>query len=229
MEFMNRSGRPAQPAAAPANNSPAVPSPVGSGSRKKGVKGMLGLKLASVALLFSATVLVVALLWFVVLGSPNKEGRYVDSNRMQAVFLNGGQVYFGRIKDLNDSYMRVREIYYLRVNQQVQPDQQQQAAANDISLVKLGCELHGPQDEMLINRDQVVFWENLKSDSQVAKAVDEYKKQNPNGQQDCEQPQQQSNTGEQNQAETNATPAANTNNTTNTNRNTTTTPSNNNR
>jgi hypothetical protein len=36
---------------------------------------------------------------------------------------------------------------------------------------------------MLINREQVTFWENLKSDGQVAKAVAEWVKQNPNGQQ----------------------------------------------
>ncbi len=107
---------------------------------------------------------------------------------MQAVFLNGGQVYFGKINSTNDKFMRVSDIYYLRVNQQVQPDG---AAANnsnqDISLVKLGRELHGPQDSMVINQGQVIFWENLKDDGQVAKAVADYKKQNPNGQK-CDAP-----------------------------------------
>jgi hypothetical protein len=112
---------------------------------------------------------------------------------MQAVFLNGGQVYFGDIQDLNSSNVRLSNIYYLRVNQQVQPNQEtadQSTNSNDISLVKLGCELHGPEDEMLINREQVVFWENLKTDGQVAKAVAEYQKQNPNGQ-NCDASQQQ--------------------------------------
>lgn len=191
MEFMNRGGRPTQPAPAAAANSTPAPA---HGGRGKGPKGFFGLQMASVALLFSATILVVALIWFVGLGKPVNESKYVDDSKMQAVFLNGGQVYFGRIQDLNKDFMRVREIYYLRVNQQVQPDQETQAAnANDISLVKLGCELHGPDDEMLINREQIVFWENLKDDGQVAKAVAEYKKQNPNGQ-NCEQTQQQSTT-----------------------------------
>ncbi len=35
---------------------------------------------------------------------------------------------------------------------------------------------------MLINREQIIFWENLKEDGQVAKAVAEYQKQNPDGQ-----------------------------------------------
>jgi hypothetical protein len=35
---------------------------------------------------------------------------------------------------------------------------------------------------MVINRSEVEFWENLKSDGQVAKAVAQYQKANPNGQ-----------------------------------------------
>ena len=42
-------------------------------------------------------------------------------------------------------------------------------------LQKLGSELHGPEDQMVINRDQVQFWENLKDDGQVVKAITTYK------------------------------------------------------
>jgi hypothetical protein len=156
--------------------------------KRKKTRAFSGIKFASVALLFSATIVMVALVYLLVFNKSTGESQYVDDTKMQAVFLNGGQVYFGNIEDLNNRYLRMTNIYYLRVNQTVQPDQDngtQQAAANDISLVKLGCELHGPEDEMLINREQVIFWENLKPDGQVAKAVEEYVKANPNGQQ-CE-------------------------------------------
>jgi hypothetical protein len=185
MEFMNRSQQaPAAGAAAGAN----------AGSTHRGAKGKGGglFKVGSVALLFSATILVVALLLSLVFGNVT-EGQYVKGD-LQAVFLNNGQVYFGSIKNLNDKYVRLDNIYYLRVNQQVQPNQNNNNAANqDISLVKLGCELHGPADEMLINRDQVTFWGNLKGDGQVAKAVTEYVKQNPNGQK-CTTPTTNTNT-----------------------------------
>jgi hypothetical protein len=127
-------------------------------------------------------VIILSIAIYVGIAKPsNSQGSYVDNGKMQAVFLNGGQVYFGKISTINSSYMRVTDIYYLRVNQQVQPDGSQ-AANQDVSLVKLGCELHGPQDSMVINQQQVIFWENLKSDGQVAKAVADYQKQNPNGQ-----------------------------------------------
>lgn len=179
MEFMNR-GPQAQSAGQAASSSAAG----GAGSHR-GSKGKAGrlFQLSSIALLFSATVLVVALVLSLFFGNVPAENKYVNKKTLQAVFLNNGQVYFGNIRSLNEKYVRVSNIYYLRVNQQVQPNQTNtNAAAQDISLVKLGCELHGPDDQMLINRDQVTFWENLKTDGQVAKAVTEFVKQNPNGQ-----------------------------------------------
>lgn len=179
MEWMNRGTQP-QPAGQPVNHT-------GGGTHKSKKLPFVGQRVASVGLLFCMTILVVALVWFVALGGPKAEGKFVDNKKLQAVFLAGGQVYFGNINNLNDDYLRMTNIYYLRVNQTVQPNQQQsnsqqQQQNNDISLVKLGCELHGPADEMLINREQVIFWENLKEDGQVAKAVAEYVKQNPDGQ-----------------------------------------------
>ncbi len=146
-------------------------------SRRGWVKLM---KITSIVLLFSSTILVVALLFsFVFSGNRKQEGSFVDTSKMQAVFMNGGQVYFGKITSLNRDYMTLRDIYYLRVNQTVQPDAEPKE--NDISLVKLGCELHGPEDLMVIRQDQVIFWENLKPDGKVAQAVEQFKAQNPNG------------------------------------------------
>ncbi len=181
----NRSGRPSQPAAAqPAQPSPTGPIAPHHPGARQAKQGILPGRVVSVILLFSITALIVALIGFLMFGKSDTENRYVEESGMQAVFLNGGQVYFGRISSLNSRYVRLGDIYYLRVNQQVQPDQKDktQTGQQDISLVKLGCELHGPKDEMLINRSQVVFWENLKTDGQVAKAVDKYKKANPDGQ-----------------------------------------------
>lgn len=181
---MNRGSRPN-----PTTNQGAsvTTAPANGGSRRRGGDKLNKLfRIASVVLLFSATILAVALLFSLVFSKDAKESKYVDNSKLQAVFLNGGQVYFGHIKSLNSQYVSMNNIYYLRVNQQVQPDQDAENRTNsDISLVKLGCELHGPVDQMVINRQQVLFWENLKTDGQVAKAVDQYIKANPNGQK-CE-------------------------------------------
>ncbi len=176
MEWNRGSGQ-TQPANQPANHAAAV--------THKTKSSLISLRLASVVLLFCITILVAALTLFIAYGGPTPESKFVNKDRMQAVFLNGGQVYFGRISNLNEKFMRVNDIYYLRVNQTVQPNGST-ASNQDVSLVKLGCELHGPDDSMVINQSQIIFWENLKTDGQVAKAVADYKKQNPNGQK-CDQ------------------------------------------
>lgn len=192
MEF-NRSNQQGQPLGGPVSSTPA-PSP--RGGRGKGIEALKGMRIASVVLMFMVTLLVLALIWALVKGSSgginSAEARNIDKSKMQAVFLNGGQVYFGKISELNNNYLKMSDIFYLRVNQVVQPNQtqaNQQAQQNDISLVKLGCELHRPSNEMLINREQVIFWENLKDEAgenTVPGAVKKYLAQYPNGQ-ECQQ------------------------------------------
>lgn len=218
MEWMNRAGRPVQgpgQTVAPNNNSTAgaaAPHHATNGNRRKRDKVLNFHSVTTIILLFSLTLLTLAVIGLIMMYKQSDERKYVASDKMQAVFLNGGQVYFGKVRALNNKYVGMNDIYYLRVNQQVQPKQGEQAQ-QDISLVKLGCELHGPQDQMIINRDQVVFWENLKSDGQVAKAVEEYKKANPNGQKCETNTQQTPQSGNSNQSGSGEakeeTPAAN--------------------
>lgn len=195
MDFMQRGSNINQPVSHNPEVTP-VNESMKNGPHHRGKRsGIAWLRLGGVVLLYSITVIILALLVSIVFSQPKSESKYVDNSKYQAVFLNGGQVYFGHVTALNEKYLQLRDIYYLRVNQQVQPPDQKQTSNNnsDVSLVKLGCELHGPQDEMVVNREQVIFWENLKDDGQVAKAVATYKQQNPNGQK-CDQPAASSNT-----------------------------------
>jgi len=100
----------------------------------------------------------------------------VDTGKYQAIFLTNGQVYFGKLSDINKGYVNITDVYYLQVQQAVQPaDTKTESGEPKVSLTKLGNELHGPTDEMHISRDQVLFWENLKEDSTVVKAISDYK------------------------------------------------------
>ena len=99
-----------------------------------------------------------------------------------AIFLTNGQVYFGKIVSRTDQELDIQDIYYLQVNQNIQQaDQTTSSKATptpspspQVSLVKLGNELHGPNDRMRINISQVLFTESLKSDSKVVKAIQDY-------------------------------------------------------
>lgn len=95
----------------------------------------------------------------------------------QALFLTNGQVYFGKLKNMNDSFVQLEDIYYLQVQQPLQPKPEEKTTPKPaeeqpkLTLVKLGNEIHGPTDWMNINRDQILFWEDLKDSGQVVQAI----------------------------------------------------------
>lgn len=95
----------------------------------------------------------------------------------QAVFLSNGQVYFGQMKSVGAGNVTLEDIYYLRV-QQIQPKAEEKPQGK-LTLIKLGNELHAPQDKMVINRDHILFYENLKSDGKVIEAIKRYKEKGP--------------------------------------------------
>ncbi len=118
--------------------------------------------------------------------SNNNPGSSTASTKgtdWQAVFLNNGQVYFGKLQNEGSQFMTLTMIYYLQVAALPSPEPATKntpsPAAPQISLVKLGSELHGPVDRMRLNRDQVVFIEQMKSDSKVVKAIESYEKSGP--------------------------------------------------
>ena len=101
-----------------------------------------------------------------------KEGK---SSGYSAVFLANNQVYFGRLADEGSSYPRLTEVYYLRVQRALQPPPATEEAQPDVQLVKLGNELHGPADEIKFNREQILYIEDLKTDSRIVRAIEEFK------------------------------------------------------
>lgn len=95
----------------------------------------------------------------------------------QAIFLSNGQVYFGKASGFQSSFINLRDVYYLQVQQVLQPVQGQRdpQPVQQISLAKLGiAELHKPKDLMRINKDHVLFIEDLDEDSQVVTAIRSY-------------------------------------------------------
>jgi uncharacterized integral membrane protein len=186
---------------------------------KKGANGSVPkwLNLMSVAILFGVAILLILLtLLFARTNNTDNEFEYVSKGQYQAVFLNNGQVYFGDIGSLNAKYIDLTNVYYLTQTAATNASGQQQATG-DYTLVKLGCQqIHSPTDRMLINRDQVTFWENLDKDGKVAKSIEDFKKANPNGPKCSEQTSQTPATNTPSQASNNSSTTQNTQTTTNT-------------
>lgn len=147
-------------------------------TQKSSKKSLTRFKLA----IISAVVVVVLAVF--VLGALNwvRQGSaaMIDSSKYQAVFLSSGQVYFGKLEMTNTEYMRLTEVFYLQTKADAATSENPQTAntdANDVELIKLGGEIHGPEDEMLISKEQVLFFENLKPDGRVSQSITNFTKQ----------------------------------------------------
>lgn len=159
----------------------------------------------NVVILFSIATLLALIAFSFARTGVNSEAKLVDGSKYQAVFLNNGQVYFGNITKINGDYLKLNNIFYLTQNATTGTNAN--TTNGDYTLVKLGCQqIHYPFDQMVINRNQVTFWENLSKDGKVAQSITEFKKQNPKGP-DCSQVsnQTQSSTGTTTQGTTSPT------------------------
>jgi hypothetical protein len=175
MEFMSRGGNRAPQGAPAGAHHPHQNANFGA----RAVRFELFIVIVGSALLLAAVALYLALS-----GSGAGESKKVDSTKYQAVFLNGGATsgsvayttYFGHVSTLNDKYFVLKDVYYLTTEQTTANQ-----AANP-QLTKLGCQqLHSPYDQMIINRNQVAFWENLQDSGKVVQAIKQFQQQNPNG------------------------------------------------
>ena len=90
----------------------------------------------------------------------------------QAVFMDNGQVFFGKVENAGSPYPVLRNVYYIR--QQV--NQETKAVTN--ILVKRGSEWHGA-DRMYINNTHIAIIEPVSPSSQVAKMIKDAEAQKP--------------------------------------------------
>lgn len=104
--------------------------------------------------------------------------KYFDNNKSveiddvyRAVFLDNNQVYFAKIKEMSKKYVTVYDVYYFGKDK----ERNDGNGNDDIVLVKLGSEVHGPTDEMQILESHILYIEKLGEDSRVVKAIKEHK------------------------------------------------------
>ncbi len=98
------------------------------------------------------------------------------SSKYQAVFLTNGQVYFGKVTSEDHEWIVMEDVYYLKLKQSLQGQGSKELSESDVTLAKLGNEIHGPTDMMKINKKQTLFIENLSKDSKVLSAIQDYKR-----------------------------------------------------
>ena len=98
--------------------------------------------------------------------------KHVDRNKWQALFLTNGQVYFGKVLDMNQYFIVLDKVFYITPSEgkKINPTNLE----NNLNLVPLGREVHGPEQKMYVSSNEISFWENLKTSSKVVKAIENF-------------------------------------------------------
>jgi len=120
----------------------------------------------------------VAVIFLVFLGRDVLGGIFKPKTNeiYSAVFLSNGQVYFGKVAKINELEIVLNNVFYIQIKENTTPEKAASTLnQTSFNLVKLGNELHGPTDELFINRSQVVFYEKLRDDSKVVESIRNYK------------------------------------------------------
>jgi hypothetical protein len=107
--------------------------------------------------------------WFIL-----PQGERINHSGYQVVYMVSGQAYFGKLKNASGEYLTLHEPYTAQdvtPKEQAAPDEQQPST----TLLKVSQQQYGPQDVISLKSDQVLFWQNLRSDSKVIQAINEAK------------------------------------------------------
>lgn len=109
------------------------------------------------------TGLVVVVVLFLVLG---KNSSTPDSAVYQAVFLDNDRVYFGHLQRADSDFFLLTDVYYVE-SVPVPAGQAPQS-----KLIRLGAvESHGPENMMMIEKNHIRIWENLRPNSPLVQAI----------------------------------------------------------
>lgn len=140
--------------------------------------------LKRVVLAIVAALVVVALAFaaWLVITSMHGNTNGIDKSKYQAVFFANGQIYFGKLEDLNDNNYKLTSVYYVQnqaaTSAETDSETQSNTSNNNYKLVPIVDEIHGPEDEMFIPKSQVLFFENLKQDGKVSQLISQHQEAN---------------------------------------------------
>ncbi len=122
------------------------------------------------------SLVIFSLFFFFMAGCTEKPGvsggveksKIALTTEYQAVFLDNGQAFFGKMENPDSPYPLLKEVYYI----QRQVNQETKEVRN--ILIKRGNEWHAP-DQMYINSSHIVLVEPVSPNSRVSQLIIEAK------------------------------------------------------
>ena len=123
------------------------------------------LKRVAAVLVGAALVVAASFGLYALVRSEDAFGGLVDPSRYQSVVLSNGSIYFGHLREASDEFYELGDVWFLRD----EPGEGEDDVVRRV--VPLSEELHGPENRMLIPKEQLVLVENLPPDSPVNEAI----------------------------------------------------------
>jgi hypothetical protein len=118
-----------------------------------------------VLLTLAIVILGVSLIWWKI-STANQQS--VASEQYQAVYLNTGQIYFGKLQNTSGDFLTLKQAF----TTQGQSATTQQTDQNQATIIKVSQQVYGPDDSIALKSNQVLFWQNLRNDSKVVQAIE---------------------------------------------------------
>jgi hypothetical protein len=93
------------------------------------------------------------------------------SNAWAAVFLGDNEVFFGHVKNVNGTQLELTTVYYLQKTTSP-AGQNNTTTASQLSLAGLvGNQIQCPTDDLVINRNAVLYYQELQNESYVVQKL----------------------------------------------------------
>ena len=123
-----------------------------------------------VPLLAVALVLIVAFVTILIMKAV--PAQQIDAGKYQVVYMTNGQAYFGKLQNTGGDFLVMKSPY---IAQSVASGDDESSDSTQTTLLKVTDQVYGPEDSIAIKSSQVAFWQNLRDDSKVTKAIDSQK------------------------------------------------------
>jgi hypothetical protein len=88
----------------------------------------------------------------------------IDHNSYQAVLLTNGATLFGKLQPQGGDWFLMTDVYYLTTTEQGTPQ-----------LIKRGTEAQGPREPLVIPKQQIIYIENMRDDSDIVTLIKKFK------------------------------------------------------
>lgn len=120
----------------------------------------------TILLALLAIIAMILLVWlYLSVTQSDLGGKHLEKEGYYSVMLSNGQEYYGTVQYEDSQILILDDVYYFELDRRYMTEDQ------DVSLIKHGTEIHGPETQITLYQDQILQVEKLRDDSDVVKVI----------------------------------------------------------